>query len=161
MNNLFIQVPTFISHFFQTTTTSYFFFWTVLGLFLLMFELGHPGLFLFVSFFLGALSAAGVGLYGLSFLMQCVFFLLGSLVAFLFLRRWLVHEQKHGHRSNVYALQGKEAVIVTAIAQNDFGHVKVNGELWRAQATTQDPIPIATRVRVVAIRGTRLIVEKV
>ncbi len=161
MNNLFIQVPTFISNFFQTTTSSYFFLWTVLGLFLLMFELGHPGLFLFVSFFLGALSAACAGLYGLSFLVQCLFFLLGSIVAFFFLRRWLLREQKHGYRSNVYALQGKEAVIVTPISQTDFGQVKVDGEIWRAQAMTQDPIPIATRVRVVAVRGTRLIVEKV
>jgi len=161
VNNLCIHVPTFISDFFYNATSSYFFFWAVLGLFLLIFELGYPGLFLFVSFFLGALSAAGAGLYGFLFLTQCLFFLLGTITAFFFLRWWLVREQKHGYRSNVYALQGKEAVIVMAIPQNSFGQVKLDGEVWRAQATTQDPIPIATRVRVVAVRGARLVVEKI
>ena len=161
MNNMMISLSAFLFQLRDILAPSYFFFWMILGFVLLIFEIGHPGLFLFVSFFLGALSAAAAGLYGLPFLMQCFCFLMGTFAAFILLRRWLAREQKHGYRSNVYALQGKEAVVMAPITINTLGSVKVDGELWRAQSMTQDFIPVASRVRIVSIRGTRVIVEKV
>ena len=161
MKNILIQLPTFISGLFNSTHSIYFFFWLVLGLFLLMFELGHPGLFLFLSFCAGSIAAALAGLNGLSFVAQCKFFLIGTISAFFGLRRWLAREQRHGYRSNIYALQGKEGVVLSAIVVTECGQVKVEGQIWRAQSMNHDAIPIDARVRVMAVKGTRLIVEKV
>jgi len=171
MQEVCIKVPQLISGLFHAThhficmlsTSSgfYFLLWAVIGLLWLTAEVGHPGLFLFLSFAFGSLIAAIVGFSGLSFLVQCISFLLGTAIAFFVLRRWVVKEQKHGHRSNVYALQGKEGVIIKAVTGDECGQVTVEGEVWRAQSHEHKVLPVKTSVRIVAVRGTRLIVEEV
>ena len=49
--------------------------WLGSGIVLLLLELSNPGLFLFLSFCLGAVAAAGATLFGCSFITQMALFL--------------------------------------------------------------------------------------
>lgn len=54
-------------------------------------------------------------------------------------------------------LVGRRGVVVEPV--HGLGTVRVDGELWSARA--ERPLPAGTRVRVVDLDGTRLIVEEV
>lgn len=138
-----------------------FFFWLSTAGLLLMIELGHPGLFYFLSFSLGAFGAAGMALAGCSFTLQLGFLLIASTIAWVMLRTWVKREQQHNYRSNVYALQGREGVVVVTIPKDGLGQVSIDGELWRAQTHDGAALEEAVRVRVLQVRGTRVIVQKI
>lgn len=133
--------------------------WIAIGLMFLVAELGHPGLFLFISFFIGSLGAGLCALYGYSLLLQSAIFLITTVIAFFVLRSWIVNYETHVHRSNVYALQGKVAVVTAAIRPHEYGLVKVDGQIWRAQSHAEYTLVEQQHVRIVSVQGTRLIVE--
>lgn len=51
-----------------------------------------------------------------------------------------------------------ESAVVTERCDPD-GRVKIKGELWRATATTAEPIDAGTSVRVIAVEDLTLLVE--
>jgi len=161
MQELYMQLQTIITALLAHHFNFSFFFWLVTAGLLLMVELGHPGLFYFLSFSLGAFGAAGMALAGCSFVLQMGFLLIASTIACVMLRTWVSREQQHNYRSNVYALQDREGVVATTIPQGGFGQVSVDGELWRAQSYDGAILEKAVRVRVLEVRGTRVIVKKI
>jgi len=141
-----------------------FFYWIIASFVLLLFEIGHPGLFFFSAFSAGALSAAFASLW-YSWIVQCCVFLFATLCALALLRYWVAHYlhkgQEHYH-SNVYALVGKRAVVVMAITPDSPGKVKVDGELWVARLThTDEPIGVGSLVEIVGSSGSHLKVKSV
>lgn len=161
MQELYAQLQTITTILLDQHFNLSFFFWLITAGLLLMVELGHPGLFYFLSFSLGAFGAAGVALAGCSFTMQMGFLLIASTFACVILRTWVKREQQHTYRSNVYALQGKEGIVTTMIPQSGFGQVSVDGENWRAQSNDGIALEAAVKVRVLEVRGTRVIVKKI
>lgn len=142
-----------------------FFYWIVAAFVLLLFEIGHPGLFFFSAFSIGALSAAFASLWFYSWIVQCCVFLIATLCALVVLRYWVAHYvhkgQEHYH-SNVYALVGKRAVVVVAITLNNPGTIKVDGEIWVARSVhTDEPIGVGSLVEVVGSSGSHLKVKPV
>lgn len=161
MQEFYTQLQTIITTLFDHNFNFSFFFWLVTAGLLLMVELGHPGLFYFLSFSLGAFGAAGMALAGCSFALQMGFLLIASTIACVMLRTWVSREQQHNYRSNVYALQGREGIVATAILHGGFGQVSVDGEIWRAQSHDGTALEKEVRVRVLEVRGTRVIVKKI
>lgn len=161
MQEVYMQLPVAISAYLITIPHVSFFFWLIMAFLLLMVELGHPGLFLFVSFFIGALGAAGMAFIGHSFVMQVGCFLGGSVVAFTLLQSWIAKDQKHGYRSNVYALAGKEGIVIAEIGATTCGQVTIEGQRWRAQSYDGSVIVRETKVRILEVCGTRVIVKKI
>lgn len=146
--------------FFNLIMDNIFYFWIVVGLIFLLIEIGHPGLFLFLSFAIGAGVTAVLSLYNSSFSVHCLTFLGVTFVAFMLLSRWLAKKEKaHGHRTNVYALLAKRAIVTKTIAVDAIGYVKIGGEVWAASSVHNDEIKQGVAVKVVAIKGARLVVE--
>jgi membrane protein implicated in regulation of membrane protease activity len=66
--------------------------------------------------------------------------------------------QDGGGRIGPAVLVGSEGVVEQDLAGR--GWVRVRGELWQAEAPAGDAIPAGTRVRVCAVRGLTLGVER-
>ncbi len=141
-----------------------FFIWLVIALVALILEMGSPGLFFFLSFSFGALASAIVSLWYDSLVIQCSTFLMSTVLALLVLRLWVARWSKkyHAHaRTNMYALQGKRAVVLERITPEKPGIVKVGGEVWTARAADYYIIETGVEVEVVAVSGAHVIVQKI
>ena len=106
------------------------------------------------------LEACGVGE-----LVQIVVFVVVSLILMLTLRKAVLkYLTKDGddNKTGLDAIVGKEFRLLTPIALNKPGTVKVNGSEWNVVTTNEeDEIPEKTLVKVKAIKGNKLIVEEV
>jgi membrane protein implicated in regulation of membrane protease activity len=140
---------------------SYVLLWCGVALFFLLFELGSPGLFYFLSFFCGAVISALIALLELSLFDQVTMFLLSSVAAFFALKAWVKRSDKNHYHSNMYALQGKCGVVVTPATEYQFGYVHVAGELWACKYLAHQEIKAGATVQVVDVKGAHLIVKEI
>lgn len=134
------------------------FIWIIISLLCLTFEVGHPGLFFFLSFSLGSLSSALLAFYDFSSIIQMVGFFTTTLVALFFLRVYVKKIQRSLHQTNVYGLVGKRGVVTQEIAIDNPGYVKVQGQLWLARSI-QVHIAVGSKIIVKDVRGAHVIVE--
>jgi membrane protein implicated in regulation of membrane protease activity len=135
--------------------------WICFALLISLLELGHPGLFYFLSLALGALVASVVDFLGFSFLVQVVIFGVSSLILWLILAYFVTSmlDKKHPYRSNVYAMKGMRGVVIEPIEPFRPGAVKVAGQIWSALAANNQQIEEGTVVEVVDVRGVHLVVN--
>lgn len=102
---------------------------------------------------------------GVDVLVQIVVFIIISLVLMLTLRKMVLkYLTKSGddNKTNLDTIIGKEFRLLTPIALNQPGTVKVNGTEWNAVTTNEeDELPEKTLVKVTAIKGNKLIVEEI
>lgn len=143
------------------TTSVYF--WLSVSLLFMVFELGNPGLFYFLSFSLGAfITACASGACDMGYVSQIIIFLLGTLVSIGVLRRWL-HSKMFAKpvHTNVDALIGKQAVVIVTIQSDLFGQVKIGGELWSARSVGNHEIAQGEIVAIKHVRGAHVVVEKI
>jgi membrane protein implicated in regulation of membrane protease activity len=138
--------------------------WLIASFIFLIMELGHPGLFYFISFFFGGLSAAILSylMYDIHF--QMISFFVGSIIAFFILQRFAVALTKHSahQQTNFYTLKGKRAIVRQEISFNKGGLVVVNGQVWAARSIYQDDcLSVGVIVEIVDVRGAHLVVKKV
>jgi len=138
--------------------------WLTIALFCLFFEMGSPGLFFFLSFFFGALFAAGASLVTTSWLIQSTFFVAATGISFLLLHFWVKRRSKlfdtHTH-TNMYALKSKNGRVLKEVGPSKMGRVKIEGETWAARSAHGDVIEVGAIVSVLQVRGAHLVVEKV
>jgi len=140
--------------------TTMFWIWMAAVIVFLILELLTPTL-VFACFTAGALVA---GVYSHfrphSYYWQFGLFIAVSLVL-LPLTRSLAKKITHPspQKTNVDALIGQVALVTKAIDADLGGQVRVEGEVWLAQA--QENIPENAKVRIVGVSGTKLHVEKI
>jgi len=137
------------------------YFWLIVAFFCLMVEMGSPGLFFFLSFFVGALAAAGASLLFSSLVVQGAVFLGGTIVALYVLKRLIAQKMFKDHpygRTNVFAMQGKHGMMVKDVMPDKSGEVRINGEIWTARA--DDSIKKGEAVEVISVRGAHVVVKK-
>jgi len=139
------------------------FFWLVIAMFFLFLEMGSPGLFFFLSFFLGALMCAVSTFITDSLTIQSLIFLVGTVISFLFLHFWVKAKISkigtHEH-SNIYALIGKVATVMKPIVPGSYGRVKILGDVWLARTLDDDIINEGQQVKIIKVQGAHLVVEK-
>jgi membrane protein implicated in regulation of membrane protease activity len=133
--------------------------WLSIAVCFLIVEVGHPGLFFFLSFSCGAVCAAALSYGELGFTWQIVGFLVSAVCSLLIMRRLFVGSPTGGMQTNVYALQGKQAVVTHAIPVHGVGQVKVGGEEWTAESLQDEAYAVGRRVTIIRAQGARLIVE--
>jgi membrane protein implicated in regulation of membrane protease activity len=136
------------------------FVWLSAAAILVAAELGHPGLFFFLSCAVGCLCAAGTIYFTESFVAQASVFLGSTLIAFFPLQWWARRKQLHSKAhllTNVYANIGKKGVVVIELVPGKTGAVRVLGQLWSAKSSTE--IAQNSVVEVVDIVGVHLIVK--
>jgi membrane protein implicated in regulation of membrane protease activity len=141
--------------------------WIVAAAALLVAEMFAPGFWL-ASVAIGCLAAGIAGLLPIGLLGQILVFAGSSLGSLLGLRPVLIRRFLHSRgsevRTNVEALVGKSGVVVKRFDPiTRIGRVVVDGEDWRGtllEAGSGAPLDPGTRIVVVQVDGSTLVVEK-
>ncbi len=134
--------------------------WLSIAVCFLIFEVGHPGLFFFLSFSCGAVCAAALSYGECGLTWQIIGFLISAACSLLIMRSLFLSNAQSGTPTNVYALQGKHAVVTRAIPAHGVGSVKVGGEEWTAESLHNEAYAVGTRVTIIRVQGARVIVER-
>ena len=135
--------------------------WLILAGVLLIIEIFTAGFFI-ACFAVGALVAALFAfITDLSFAWQCGIFAAVS-VALIPLARMIGKRMQSDDvpQAGADALVGKTAVVIdTIVPDTTRGQVRVDGDVWRALASTE--IKENETVRIVSVKGAMLEVEKI
>ena len=137
-----------------------FWIWMAAAVVFLILEIAMPGM-IFVCF-VAAAGATGIyaHFYPDAYYWQIGIFVGVSLVLLPLMRRFARRITKEAPvKSNVDALIGQAALVVKEIDSDLGGQVRVGGEIWIAQA--DDKIDVDSKVRITAVSGARLHVEKI
>jgi inner membrane protein len=137
----------------------------VIGVVILVLELAHPGVLLFIpatALIVGGLIfgllPSGFAESGPGFLLIVLAGIGGGLAEIPYLRR--VAPTHKPLSSTSAGFEGEQAIVTVAIVPNTLrGKVRIQSEIWSADAKT--PIPVGARVRVVKGEGVTLHVEPV
>lgn len=127
-------------------------------------EMASAGSFWLAPFAVAALPAAIVSFIGAPVAVGWLVFLAGSVLSFLAMRplaKRLDLDVPHIPGIGANRLVGHEAVTVEEIpfGTETHGMVKAGGETWNAVSADDMAIPVGTAVRIVEVRGTRVVVE--
>lgn len=140
--------------------------WLGLGVFFSIAEIVVAGTFFMLPFGVGAFVAAIVAFATTSLTASWLVFVVVSGAAFATLvplgRRL---DRSAGSRERVGAnrWEGRVGVVLSEIPEGPgaTGLVRVDREEWRAESTEDAAVPAGSRVRVIRVDGTRLVVEPV
>ncbi len=134
--------------------------WATVAVLCLILELSS-GDFFIICFSIGAVFAVVSAAIGLSVYWQLAVFALFSLLSIFFVRpvalRYL-HKNEPNRASNADALLGRTGRVKEEIKADGTGYVQIDGDLWKAVATTD--IPVDTTVRVTGRESTIITVER-
>lgn len=136
--------------------------WIVAAAVLALGELLTAGFFL-LPFAVGAGTAGILALVGTGVAAQIIMFVVVS-VAFLWLLQRFARKDIHGELIPVGAARyvGASALVTGTVTRlTGSGRVMMGTEDWRATTDGTDEIPLGTEVRVIEVRGARLVVERV
>ena len=103
-----------------------------------------------------------VALMDISFMTQCIIFFLTSALAFILLKPQ-ASKYLRGNRiaTNADRVIGKHTKLIKDITETELGEVKINGVVWNVTTANNSGISKDETVKIVAIDGTKLIVEKI
>jgi membrane protein implicated in regulation of membrane protease activity len=127
-------------------------------------ELFTIGLFFMVSFAIGATLAAVLAFLDFGLAVQWVAFIVGSAASLAVLvpfgRRADARAEGDSRGEGALRWVGRLGEVVEEIpaGHHNTGVVRVERTTWRAETGRSVPIPVGTTVRVVEVRGTRLVV---
>jgi len=134
-----------------------FYLWLAIMLATLLLEMGHPGLFFFLSFACGSGAAALTAYLEWSLTSQIILFLLVTVLNIVFLKK-IAHKLHHPEtRTNMQALIGNHALVIKTITPMVPGQVKINGEIWTARSINHT-FEIDSTVIVSRVIGSHVIV---
>jgi membrane protein implicated in regulation of membrane protease activity len=133
--------------------------WVVVAVLVSASEIFVPGFFL-LPFGLGAGAAAVAAFAGASFTVQLVVFVVASAAFFAGLRPLARRLNRLDEPEGVGAnrLVNQRGVVTDSIGPNDPGLVRLDREDWRADSLEGSTLAVGTPVRVVEVRGTRVMV---
>jgi len=138
--------------------------WLIVLVIFAVLEMVTAGTMVSVWFCAGAFVAWLAALAGLSFFQQTVVFIAVSIVLLILIKPFV---DKHIHKNiimtNAQALVGKTCIVQEEINNiTSSGTVKADGKLWTARSEQEhETIPVGTEVKIVEIRGVKLIVKKI
>jgi len=139
--------------------------WMVGAVLLLVAEMFAPGFWL-LCVAIGCLGGGIAGLFPLGLTGQVLTFAASTLLSLvgvrpILVRHYLLTGSGGELRTNVEALVGQTGLVSERIdSRTGRGRVKVNGEDWRGASVGEGVLEPGTRVIVVQVDGTRLMVEK-
>jgi membrane protein implicated in regulation of membrane protease activity len=133
--------------------------WTILAVVAAIAEIFTAGFFL-LPIAIGAFGAAILAWFGVNAIAQWFVFFGVSAIAFAYLRRFAQHQDEHQPKvgANRWA-DARGVVIADILPDTGGGMVRVEGEEWRAASAQHEPIPTGTRIEVVEVRGSKMIVQ--
>ena len=125
-------------------------------------EMASPGSFFLLPFAIGAFVAAILAVLDAPIGIEWLAFVAVSLASLAALRPIARRLDRGETVDGIGAkrLIGEPASVIEAIpGSGDLGLVRVDREEWRAQTVEGTPLPVGTPVRIVEVRGTRVIVH--
>jgi len=136
--------------------------WLVIAVIFFIIEILTPGVFLFSCFSIGAILAFIVSVFSKSLVLQCLLFVIFSILSIYFLKPILMKLiAPLTIKSNVDSIIGKKGIVVEKIdGKKSMGMVKVNNELWRAVAEDDEVIQKDEEIVVLKVEGVHLVVKK-
>lgn len=125
-------------------------------------ELLTAGFFL-LPFAVGAAAAAILAFLGLGLVWQLLVFTVVSLVFLAVLQRYAREEPDYQPGlAGADRYTGRTALVIEDIDwEAGSGQVRMDTEDWRATTEDRTNIPSGTRVKVIRVTGTRLVVEEI
>lgn len=138
--------------------------WTIAVIALIILEIFLPSFFAACLAF-GALCAAVVAGVGLGLSWQFLFFAIGSILAFVFVRplmmKYFFKKGKHEVKTGVEALVGRIGRVSEAIdPELNRGRVAIDGDDWRAFSIENTPIALGQSVKIVKVDSATIYVKK-
>ena len=132
--------------------------WFIAFVILLVIELATVNL-VTIWFAIGAVAAIITTLFTDSLLIQCIVFVVVSVISLLITKPLIKKFKKFEvEPTNSDRVIGKVGDVTKKIEKNKYGEVKVYGNTWTA--SSKDVIEVGERVKVLSIDGVKLIVEK-
>ena len=140
--------------------------WLGVAVFFALIELTVlAGSFVLLPFAVSALGAALLGFYDVAIEIQWLMFLGGGGLLWVVLYRYAKNfagdnELQPGVGAD--RLVGLTGIVTSAIDPDDTdrrGRVTAHGEVWGATSDNGQPLPQGTHVRIVAVSGTKVVVE--
>lgn len=125
-------------------------------------EMASAGTFFLAPFAVGAVVAAVIAFLGVNLAIQWLAFV-GVSVAVLAALRPLAHRfSRHGAVEGIGSkrLIGEHATVLAEIPEgvSELGLIRVHREEWRAESVDGTAVPAGAKVRIVELRGTRVVV---
>lgn len=136
-------------------------YWLVAAIVLFIMEIITPG-FVLANFGVGALASATAAWFGASVTIQVIVFCVVCLASFFTLRPFMnkfIFRNQARFSTGTDALMGAVGVVTTVIDKVPVGGRVQLGDDWHAIAESGDMIEVGTRVKVVRIDSTTLIVQ--
>ncbi len=136
--------------------------WMLAGAILLIGEVLTVGFFL-LWFSIGAFIAGLLALLGISQFWQLLSFVVISAILFAISRKFaekVTKSQPDGIGAN--RMLGKTGIVLEEINnEKNTGRVRIDQDEWRADSCNDNVIETGIRVKVIDVKGTRLIVEPI
>lgn len=137
--------------------------WIVVAVTLAVGEIMAAGSFFMLPFAVGALAAFGAAAFGLGLAVQLALFIVVSGGSFLALRplaKRINNEPPPAEGIGARRLIGSQGRVIEAIDDDHdgIGMVRIDRQEWRAESLEGAPIAEGARVKVVEVRGTRVVV---
>lgn len=129
-------------------------YWLIATAFLILVELCTAG-FGVICFAVGTLLAALLAYLQLSLGWQMSAFIVGSVLALVFIRpfalKWLNKRRGEQVKTNADAIIGRKAIVTETIDNlAGTGYVRIDGDLWKSVSQTGAVIEVGTEVTVVS-----------
>ena len=134
--------------------------WLAICLISMIVEFANESTLVSVWFAFGAFIAFMLSLLGINEVVQVVVFLLSSFLLLILLRPYFNKRNKERiEKTNADSLIGKNTKLLKDITYDEYGEVKFDGVIWNATTIDKSNISKETIVKVIDIRGSKLIVE--
>ena len=136
--------------------------WLIIAIIFFILEAMGPGFLLFWVG-VGALLTMVVSIFVDNLAIQIGIFTISSAIL-LFCTRSLANKftKNDNVKTNSYSFIGKNGIVIKEInPTKESGQIKVNGEVWSANSSTNEIIPEGSEVQVLGIVGVKAIVQKI
>jgi len=131
--------------------------WLALALIFIILEVFAPG-FIFACFVVGAIGGGVTSVFTDSYVIQGVVFAVISLALIPLTRRFATRITKPSPaQSNMDRFIDQNGVVKNEVSEVN-GQITVDGQVWQARAT--ETIPVGAKVKIIAVDGAKLKVEK-
>ncbi len=115
-----------------------------------------------IWFALAGIVALLLSFLNVSWVVQCVVFLVLSLIFVIYTRPIAKKYMKVGQtKTNVDAIIGQRGVLVKDITPHNTGQVKVKGQVWTAKSSDFETLSSGDEVEIISVEGVKLIVKKI
>ena len=118
--------------------------------------------FLVFWFGVGALFAMIVSFFTSNIIIQTTAFIISSAIL-LFVTKPFVKKfvDVKPTNTNAFSIIGKKALVIKEINSHSVGQIKINGEVWSAEAENDETITEGSEVEIIKINGVKAIVKGV